>query len=624
MKRPLKELLSITAMIYKDLAVRCHTDLCDVRRDLDYITLRTEYEGLSFLTITLPRFSADVMSALENNGIGREHFLGWKRFKCLPAFLRGFTRRIFNTHNGAILDEPCTESVKAVRQICLFAKKLKIPCTPNRESAAYKDYIKTEQELVYQDWSRPAAISYASVSRVLYSNIFSNFDIYSLLPNHGPGAVREGLRPNGKYTFSIWHDRLNRSFPYDWFANYNLNHTDDVRENLTNVDECGEEPIRIGSVPKTQLSPRIIGLEPACKMFTQQSIKSYMYDTIERHGITAGHVNFTDQSINQLLALTNSVDCEYATLDMKKASDLVLTDHVEVAYSGVPHLLNALMDSRSTDAELPTGEVIHLKKFASMGSATCFPVEAMHFFTICVASLLDKWKLQHNLENIKRVSKYVYVYGDDIIVPVHAVESVIDYMNQMGSIVNVSKSFYKGNFRESCGMDAYMGECVTPIYLRTLPPCDRTDASGFLSWVSMGNQLYKAGYYRGFSAVRSYIDRKHFFGKLPSIPCEEFPGVGWLKPYSNPASSYRYNSGFQTTQMRCPIVTPVRQKDKIEGWPALLKWYLESAKKGAPSFKDWMYPMERDKKNRHLEESVRRGAVSIKSRWVDTGMYLSN
>lgn len=625
MKRPIDELLTILRNLLYDCGERCCTDFKELDRDFEYILDRTKHEGLSFLTIALPAFGDDIFLSLSQEQVGLESFLGFKRFRCLPSFLRGFTHQVFNSLNGKILVEVNVDAVKSLRQICYLAKKIKLPCTDNRTENAYIDYQKTDENLSEPEWKSTECSRYAEVSRMLCQNVFSDYSVLRINAHPGPGAVADRLKPNQKFSSLInWPKAFETIFPYDLLCCYNVNHMVDVIDSLNEVEELC--PIRLGTVPKTQKSPRIIGMEPNAAMFAQQGLKEYMYDNLESHWITSGHINFRDQKINQCLALTSSVTGRRATLDMKKASDMVLVSHVEVAYGGVPQFLEALLACRSDRAELPSGEVLSLKKFASMGSAVCFPVEAVHFFCICVSALLEKAGLPTTLRNIYNVSRDVYVYGDDIIVPTDAVPLVLHYMHNLKAIVNHKKSFYTGRFRESCGLDAYDGYEVTPIYLRSLLPQDKADVSAFLSSVATGNQLYTAGYYRTFEYLRKKIDSKDLYGRLPSIRHLETCVIGWLKPFKIPNSRTRYNKNWHNEELLAPVVLPVREKDRLEGWPALLKFEL-NRKKGEPrpvffqALDEPLSPVGKKKREKELtlqETSVRRGAVRIESRWVSS------
>jgi hypothetical protein len=63
---------------------------------------------------------------------------------------------------------------------------------------------------------------------------------------------------------------------------------------------------RVCLVPKDSRGPRIISCEPAELMFIQQGIMRKLYSHLETHHLTAGQINFTDQSINRNLALLAS------------------------------------------------------------------------------------------------------------------------------------------------------------------------------------------------------------------------------------------------------------------------------------------------------------------------------
>lgn len=117
-----------------------------------------------------------------------------------------------------------------------------------------------------------------------------------------------------------------------------------------------------------------------------------------------------------------------------------------------PEWLARLTATRATHC-LIDGELHALKKFASMGSALCFPIEAIVFYAIA-----------------RTVTPNVWVYGDDIIVPGKDYFAVIDALVEYGLQVNVDKSLHHGFFRESCGGDYYKGHLINPIRLKSLTP----------------------------------------------------------------------------------------------------------------------------------------------------------
>lgn len=66
----------------------------------------------------------------------------------------------------------------------------------------------------------------------------------------------------------------------------------------------------------------------------------------------------------------------------------------------------------------------------------------------------------------KSAMRCVYVYGDDIMVPVVHFETASRALARVGLRVNANKSFWRSSFRESCGGDFYNGNDVAPVRLK--------------------------------------------------------------------------------------------------------------------------------------------------------------
>jgi hypothetical protein len=173
-------------------------------------------------------------------------------------------------------------------------------------------------------------------------------------------------------------------------------------------------------------------------MFIQKGLQRKLYEFTEKgHSPARGYINFTNQEVNQRLAYEGSIHGDFATIDLKDASDLVPWDLVKML---TPPDWYAALAATRTDFVQIQGRDHPVKKYAPMGSALCFPIEAFVFWSIA-----------------KTVSPWVYVYGDDIICPTNRVHDVITALESYGLIVNRSKSLYTGHFRESCGGDYYKG-----------------------------------------------------------------------------------------------------------------------------------------------------------------------
>jgi hypothetical protein len=604
MSQDIGSLTWLLGCVLAEAGTRCSTA---TSRDLETIMRRVEYEGLSFLTITLPSFAKEFERALEQTRVEQSNFPGFrKKGRYLPAFLQGFTSRVFNINNGGLRDVPDIEAIKCIRQLCLMYKKLLVPCSDYRLRRAIGAFVRTEDE-ISSVLSTPAegldhAFTRASAliwSRVLGDLSFGLQDLGSAC-QHGPGATADRVRNNSKWRFAYWHERVQTYFPMDDCAAVNAGLFDHGEGGPTFRSEDEEQPVRVVFVPKTLKSPRVIAMEPVVMQYAQQALKAEITQRLEANRVTAGRINFSDQSINRRLALDSSRNGKYATLDLSEASDRVLHALVFHMLSSVPDLRDAIFACRSTNAELPDGKVIRLSKFASMGSALCFPIEAMVFFTIIVAQRLHRRSSSMTANTLRDSDlEGIYVYGDDIIVPVDEVEDVMYALSRYGLKVNSDKSFWNGKFRESCGMDAYDGVPVTPVYFRREFPRDIRSSSELISLVAFHNQMIKSGWIDTCEAITRFVKRMGI--TLPFVE-ETSPSIGWHCPMGR-VSKGRWNKDLHRMEIRGFVPTPVFFSDPLDGVAALLKCLKSSVGKT-------------DIDPLHLQRSVRSGTVSIKRRWV--------
>jgi len=444
------------------------------------------------LTITLPNFAKALEKGLSDGIWPRHDALGFKYVGGLPAFLRGFLTLVFHP-SGIILDSPSTDAIFAIRQFCLLSQKVDRDPSPVRVKAAIDGYLNTEVVLGMSNWVEtdpvPQKVRKAFVS--LYSDLLSNLDRkireFELIPNHGPGSTSDGLTPYQKWDLTYWPDRLNQVFPY-WRYSQNTIVSWESRD-YQSIEQ--EIPVKVITVPKTQKGPRIIAMEPATVQYAQQALKREIYEAVEASDLSL-LIGFTDQSRNQALAQKASVLGDLATLDLSEASDRVSWKIVQFLFQGWPNLLDFLDATRSRTANV-SGEVIHLEKFASMGSALTFPVEAMIFTAIAVARV---WEADGRPSRVSSLAGRVSVYGDDIVIPAHMADGVISDLEILDFKVNRNKSFWTGLFRESCGTDWYAGTDVSVIRLRADVPTSRRDATLISKLTDFRNRAYHSGLWR--------------------------------------------------------------------------------------------------------------------------------
>lgn len=256
------------------------------------------------------------------------------------------------------------------------------------------------------------------------------------------------------------------------------------------------------------------------------------------------------------------------------------------------------MATRSSKAEVPGHGVITLTKFASMGSALCFPIEAMVFLTAVYVGIEQELNRHITRKDVLSLAGSVRVYGDDIIVPAEYVRSVIRVLESLGFKVNNDKSFWNGKFRESCGGDYYAGEDVTPVRVRRLFPLSRDDVNEVESLVALRNHMY----FRGLWRVARHLDQM-IEGVLPHFPIVEPTSSALGRHSFLPYQAERLCDRMHRPLVRAYVTRSRTPVSNVSGTGALLKYFL---KRGDEPFAD------RD----HLERQGRPEAVSIKPRWT--------
>lgn len=599
----LKSLIALWNMVALDFATRCCTS---TTLDMKTIQGRSEHEGLSFLTITLPSFGKDFQKSLDQGIVDRKGFQGFSWSSGLPRFLGGFLDLVFDRSSGVLLPDPSIDAILAVRQLTLMFSKVLLPCSDAREQDAFDGYVQCEREVRESDMalSDTDCSDFARISSLLFSSLFSSIDsdVYhgKLRPKHGPGATADKLRGNGKYNLRLWTDRLEEIFPSGEYLFSSPSHYVENYDDITFLEPGDEIPVKVISVPKTMKTPRIIAIEPTCMQYMQQALLEAFVPRIESDVLLSQFIGFTDQGPNQTMACDGSrFDGNLATLDLSEASDRVSNQLVRTMFRNFPWLQKGISATRSRKADVPGHGVIRLAKFASMGSALTFPIEAMVFLTVCFIGI--ERELSTRFSDKTDFTDFVgsvRVYGDDIIIPVDFVHAVIDSLETFGFRVGPSKSFWNGKFRESCGKEYYDGSDVSIVKVRRLFPYSRQHAPEVISMVSLRNQCYYAGYW----GTCKWLD-----GKLRKM-LKHYPAVDPSSSVLGRHSFLGYDTERIDEHLHSPmvmgyVVSSVLPKDNLDNHGALLKFFLKRST--MPSA---------DRK--HLERAGRPRSVNIKARWA--------
>lgn len=421
------------------------------------------------------------------------------------------------TMEGILAQQPDPTNIFFLRQFLLLLKKVRKDPTDEAISDSVREFLQIDLDLRVPSyrWNRvdPQLVFHQldfeetelfrdcpitgckGLLRVLQAvcrqtiSLFPEVDLYELYPQHGPGAVADQKSGNDKYAFPTWSKKLDSFFFQEFFAKHC--EFSDLPYGAVRADV--ESPARLLAVPKTLKGPRLIASEPTANQWCQQAllkwIRKYLPYPLSRS------ISFLDQRPSQEWAVMASLTEDFATVDLSAASDRLSCWAVERAFGANQSLLQALMHSRThfIESGVPQHafEPFGMKKFAAMGSAVTFPVQSIFYALCCYAVLLYEDDLDVNARNIIHVAEKVRVFGDDIILPSRHVEILVRLLDYLQLKVNVSKTHWRGRFRESCGMDAYGGYSVTPVYMRDLLP-GKTPKS-IVSWVAVSNNCYREG-----------------------------------------------------------------------------------------------------------------------------------
>lgn len=556
-------MLSDIADMYPSLRTDCD-------RDYKRLLSAVKRSGLRFIVEVLPAFGKHLDMCLANGRLiktGLAHFGPFRHDVVIPRLFKGLLLRVFDS-NGELRINPDVDSIRFLRQLTSFAKRLRIDCP---ESSVWKqthEFFSIEREihspslnwdddtfdirglgnlhlgdylgrvsdaaagsgiLPFPD-SGESSVAIDVDYRLLEAaqrvadavcSQLGAFDALEWRARHGPGAVSD-ISGNDiyKYHFPNWPDKLDNVFPMDQFGFSNYGSWADFVES----DEAhflfskNEPPAHLIAVPKAFSGPRLIAKEPTSHQWCQQIMRDYLMSSVERAGLSAA-ITFDSQANNQNAARDASHTGSHATIDLSNASDRISCRLIERMFRRVPSTLLGFHACRSRwikqdlDREFPA--YTRLRKFSTMGSALTFPVQTYVFAMLAIATVLHCRSEAVSNKSIRRASQEVRVFGDDIIVPIDVYGTYVDLLHLLGLKVNPAKTFSTGKFRESCGYDAYDGNNVTRISVMEVPSVSKPES--ILSSVDVHNNLFDKGYFRTAAFVRKTVE---------ALGRYQFPGVG--------------------------------------------------------------------------------------------------
>lgn len=564
----------------------------ECRRDICTLVRRYEAEGMSFLTKTLPRLGKALDKALSTGAPLQFSSFAKRKGTQLPILYWWLFSEVFDS-SGRERSDACPWALKRLRQLLLVYYKLELPYDETQNDDVVSKFIATDASLSFKEGELLGDdLCIAQRGKAIASRIASGICLRDIFPRHGPGSVSTGEKGSEKCAFKRIFLNLERMYPFTEYFFFNLTHLSDRLDALDTLEEMESGTAKVVLVPKDSRGPRLISCEPLENQWIQQGQMAAIVDHLESNYPTKGQVNFTSQEVNRKLALASSLDGSWATLDMKDASDRVSLELV--SYLFPPYFVEQLCSSRSTHTKLPDGTVIPLKKFAPMGSAVCFPIEALVFWSLCVAIVMYTRDIP-----FATAAKGVYVYGDDLIVRSEYQAAIRRHLPSFDLLVNEDKCCTAGFFRESCGCDAYKGIDVTPLKIKKVWS-HRREAGPYSSWVSYSNSLWEAGYYEAATYLEILVQK---IRKTPYANRAAYSGICLLRdhvdvPKSNRAIGVksRYNVDLQRRewlgwhiQALCESL-PLRNEDGVPeprtDWEEMLRVFASRRLKPTAD-EDW-------------------------------------
>lgn len=512
-----------------------YTKVSDWDRDRSRSLHELAINGERFLTIDLPAIRKHFDKCLGELLYTRPNLPYGSSVSAtvvVPAYLRNLYLQVFSA-DGKLRYDASPEAVACIRQLLDTFGKLKVTCKEKYIAKESKEFSAIEQglrqptlrwesdQLADQD-SRHRSVSLsdgipvggrngslfpvdqvdltwddAVAVQAICDRIFASFgDLHNEdpeeIPKHGPGAVSDMRRGQSKYLFPHATEKLTRVFPYDRYFNPTLGVSSDGLIDLRWTSK--EAPSKLIAVPKTATGPRLIASEPVAHQWAQQLIRNQLERRVKR-SLLRNSISFGDQEPNRVLAQQSSIDGTSATVDLKSASDRLSCWTIERVLRSNISMLERIHACRTrwmvNTLDTRRREFYLLKKCFTQGSACTFPVQTLVYAALCISGVILSRKMPVTTRNIIKASTQVRVFGDDLIIPSDCLGSVTAILQFNQLKINPTKTFHKGPFRESCGLDAFNGVDVTPQRIRSLAvkPSHET----VQSLLQVSNNLYRAG-----------------------------------------------------------------------------------------------------------------------------------
>lgn len=238
---------------------------------------------------------------------------------------------------------------------------------------------------------------------------------------------------------------------------------------------CNSKTAKGVVVPKNYKTGRFIAEEESTRQWYLQAIRRRLERCIKENGYGA-NIPLENQGVNQARAYLGASESDFCTIDLSSASDSLSYSLFASIFPA--NIVNAVREYRSST--VCVGDRVYPAHMcATSGSAVCFVIESITFFSIATLA-----------STMFGGSGEVFVYGDDIIVQEPYYETTCDLLTTLGFTVNTDKSFHNPSlYRESCGVEWYDGREMTSVYWPRKPIT--SDVTCVESLIHLHNATYK-------------------------------------------------------------------------------------------------------------------------------------
>lgn len=536
---------SVFSALFFDMAQR-HPDI-DFSHSEKVFFRRLQAEKEPFVLSTLPLLGKAVELALITCEPFRAPY-GWKlRSKSrLPIFLYDLFQIIF-MEDGSLrwsiedqVDEKVHSAVYLLRQFCLIFSKVEMPETHEQHSVAIAGFKKRSTHRYDPDFSNQDFRDVLRLGREILRRVFSGnspelcaLQSFRKEPwgRHGPGAVAMFECGSQKWDHLSWPGLPGNLFTWSALAP------------LPGGNALKEQPCaRIVTVPKDFRGPRVICVEPKENQFAQQGLMVCLYRLLERHPLTRTSISFSSTLASERLCYDTNV----STIDLKDASDTI---SLRIARLLLPAWVYALVTRYRTRCVTCDGDTWSTTCLASMGNATCFPLETLIFWVISRATMFSI-RSSYPPRMRRHLSTTLRVFGDDIIVPTWAFDGVCRMLEASGLVINPEKSCHLSLVKESCGEWVFAGRSSRIVKCKTM------SVEGPRSWIQWNE-------YRRLFASHMPATAE----SIKDIQLQIFPETAFRK---------RWNNGLQREETRVPVLVKEGARLEVMGYAGLYAWHVHN------------------------------------------------